>query len=989
MKTGRFLSTMAITALLAACSNEDFLNEQAPVVVDGNRPTAKVALVFDEANTRLSFEMGKKGWQWYYNDGDSIGALLMDTWDELADGIDHYKFTDYVHTNYPFKRTTKDGVTTWNTPDDAAVCEGNYFFYFPYDKKFTHRGLVGWSVNPVQKNYDPATGDYFQMQAIKDNQKWLGYKFINATDEGINKINFDFVPLFATPAFKIGNNTGMKLKVTKMVIRTSTNETNDGIDLDGTSRLMATTMMLAPKTARFDLVNKNWETWGDDDKSFRIHTRDMWLHAQRYIGVDGITKEEQIDPVEANGNSLLIAPSTTVHGLSGDFWKTDMELAPTYEYEIQFGDNYIVGAGDYAVGRIVMPGGVYNHNEEETFEVLLFVEKVTSGNGNGEQMVARIDMGKPQTQGGIEGSEWDDVVSDQAHKFLRPDLTQVFMASVDAAALQSYSISDFKVASTERLEWILAQANSETGAKDVTLRTIGKRVELSKAAYDILKAKPNIRLHIDGYITLPKELPADAINKLYFHYPTGSTTTAKTILNIESKQVKAEEKLKNMVNPSAPYTFDVLENCEIIVAEGGELDTKTNDITIKSIITNAGKVNAADVVGDIENEVTGNFEADNVDGVVKNYGTYLVKVLQKKNVTNKGGNATIASADDELLNEDGTMTLTGTLYKKNVTNHGDMNIINNSIDENRYSQFAFENTSLTGKQALNNTGNLNINTNIESTGMNRRFYNEGTVKIADSMTVNFSYIWNYDRGTIIVGNDAIMITKKNTLGTVVNDIDCEIYNAGTVHNIKNNGFIKVEDEISITVVTDGEGIIDNSVMGDVSYNDNQTCQYIENNISDMTLEQLNNNVKKADANQLIINGGTLKFEDTFTLNGGSITCENRGYFGKGVVLDGVNLEGTIGKYLILYTSTLSIEGVTTINHGELAVLQQSATGATATVKGELNVSNYGTFRGGNSAKLTLNVPGYVHNSGTIKNIQNHTECSTAANNHWTGNAAQN
>lgn len=979
MKTSRFLSTMAITALLAACSNEDFLNEQAPVVVDGNRPTAKVALVFDEANTRLDFEKGGAGWQWYFADGDKIGALLMDTWDELADGIDHYTFTDYVHTNYPFVRTTKDGVTTWNTPEDAAVCEGNYFFYFPYDKKFTHRGLVGWSVNPVQKNYDPATGDYFQMQAIKDNQKWLGYKFINATDEGINKINFDFVPLFATPAFKIANNTGMKLKVTKMVIRTSTNQTNDGIDLDGTSRLMATTMMLAPKTAKFGNVNKTWE-----DKNFTEHTRDMWLHAQRYIGENGESVDEQIDPVKANGNSLLIDPSTTVHGLSGDFWKTDMELAPTYEYEIQFGDNYIVGAGDYAVGRIVMPGGVYNHNVEETFEVLLFVEKVTSGNGNGEQMVARIDMGKPQTQGGIEGSEWDDVVSDQAHKFLRPDLTQVFMASVDAAALQSYSISDFKVASTERLEWILDQANNNTGAKDVTLRTIGKRVELSKAAFDILKAKPNIRLHIDGYITLPKELPINAINKLYFHYPTGDLTSAKTILNIESKQVKAKEKLVNMVDPSAPYTSDVLENCEIIVAEGGELDTKTNDITIKSKITNAGKVNAADVEGDIENEVTGNFEADNVNGVVNNYGTYLVKKLQKKNVTNKGGNATIANADDELLNEDGTMTLTGKTYKKKVTNNDVMNI--NGDSEFEYEMIA---DMTEGEQALNNHGTLNINANAIATGMQRRFYNDGTVVIAENKTVNFSYIRNYRGGKITVKDGAIMITKQNTEGSVVNEIESTIENAGTVHNIKNNGFIKVLDQVSVTNVTSGEGIIDNSEMGDVSYNDDQTCQYIENNITDMTLEQLNNNVKTADANQLIINGGTLKFEDTFSLNGGSITCENRGYFGKGVVLNGVTLEGTIGKYLILYTTTLSIEGVTTINHGELAVLQQSGTGATATVNGELNVSNYGTFRGGNSAKLTLNVPGYVHNSGTIKNIDNYTDCSTAANNHWTGNAAQN
>lgn len=976
MKTSRFLSTMAITALLAACSNEDFLNEQAPVVVDGNRPTAKVALAFDEANTRLEYDKGGEGWQWYFADGDKIGALLMDTWDEVADGIDHYTFTDYVHTNYPFVRTTKDGVTTWNTPEDAAVCEGNYFFYFPYDKKFTHRGLVGWSVNPVQKNYDPATGKYFQMQSIKDNQKWLGYKFIEATDEGVNKIGFDFVPLFATPAFKIANMTGMKLKVTRMVVRTNSNSDNDGIDLDGTSHLMATTMMLAPKTAKFDKVNKSWESM-----NFTEHTRDMWLRAQRYIGVDGTTPEEKIDPRKADGSSLLIDPSTTVHGLSSEFWKTDMEIAPTYEYEVQFGNEYIVEGGDYAVGRIVMPGGVYNHNMPETFEVLIFVEKVTSGNGNGEQMVARIDMGRPQTQGGIDGSAWDDVVSDAAHKFLKPGATQVFQANLDAAALQSYSISDFKISSTERLEWILAQANSETGVKDVTLKTIGKRVELSKAAYDMLKAKPNIRLHINGYITLPAGLPANAINKLYFHYPTSDPTTAKTILNIESKQVKAEEKLANYVDPSSPYTFDVLENCEIIVAEGGELDTKTNDITIKSKVTNAGTVNAADVEGTIEN--SGDFTADNVDGLVNNTatGNYTVKVLQKQKVTN-AGTATIANADDELLNN-GTMTLTGTLYKKKVINNEVMNIAGNS-------EFAYENAAMTeDEQALNNHGTLNINANAIATGMQRRFYNDGTVIIAEGKTVNFSYIRNYLGGKITVKDNAIMITKQNTLGSVVNEIESTIENAGTVHNVNNNGFIKVLDEVSVTNVTSGEGIIDNSVMGDVSYNDNQTCQYIENNISDMTLEQLNNNVKKADANQLIINGGTLKFEDTFTLNGGSITCENRGYFGKGVVLNGVNLEGTIGKYLILYTTTLSIEGVTTINHGELAVMQQSATGATATVKGELNVSNYGTFRGGNSAKLTLNVPGYVHNSGTIKNIDNYTDCSTAANNHWTGNAAQN
>lgn len=126
------------------------------------------------------------------------------------------------------------------------------------------------------------------MQSIKDNQKWLGYKFVEATDEGVNKIGFDFVPLFATPGFKIANMTGMKLKVTKMVIRTNSNQSNDNIDLTGTSRLMATTMMLAPKTGNFDAINKTWE-----NKDFSEHTRDMWLHAQRYIGENGQSEDEK------------------------------------------------------------------------------------------------------------------------------------------------------------------------------------------------------------------------------------------------------------------------------------------------------------------------------------------------------------------------------------------------------------------------------------------------------------------------------------------------------------------------------------------------------------------------------------------------------------------------------------------------------------------------------------------------------------------------
>lgn len=152
MRKCKIYASVALAALLAACSNEDFIsNEQQ--VSDLGRPTTKVALTFDEdAVTRMDFlKPDGEGWQWVFEDGDKIGALLMDEWNKQGCGIDNFTITDYVHTNYPFIRQTVNGNTTWNTPEDAAVSEGNYFFYFPYDKTFTHRGLVGWSVNPDQK----------------------------------------------------------------------------------------------------------------------------------------------------------------------------------------------------------------------------------------------------------------------------------------------------------------------------------------------------------------------------------------------------------------------------------------------------------------------------------------------------------------------------------------------------------------------------------------------------------------------------------------------------------------------------------------------------------------------------------------------------------------------------------------------------------------------------------------------------------------------
>ncbi len=807
MKTSKFLTFASVAAVLASCSSEELVGTQHEVQ-EGARPMTKVELAFDETATRAEY-LGKEDangnirWQWYFSDGDKMGALLMDEWDKKGCGDSHYSMIDYVHTNYPFVRETVDGVTSWNTPADAAVCEGNYFFYFPYDKKFTHRGLVGWSVNPYQKNYDPETDEYFQMQSIKDNQKWLGYKFIPCTDEGVNKVNFDFVPLFATPKFKFANHTGIKLKVNTMTIRISTNKSNDKVDLGGREDnlgLMATTMVLTPKTRGFDAVNG----LGWDKKSFEQHTADMWSHAQSFMndnkeyGVEG-SETPSLMPTAANGTSLEYnAKKGDVYGL---MWNTDMNTRPTYEYTIDFGPKHFVDPGDHIVGRLVMPGGAYLYGEDQTFEALIHVEKVTSGNGNGEGAIVRIDLGKPQTQGGTNTSAWDDVASGAAEKFLKPGLTPIFQSTIDAGALQSYAITDFKVSSSERLEWIIDNA-SKTGAYDLGITTIGKRVRLEPSIYDKLCKNPQLRLRINGTIVLPKEVSPDAINKLYFNDPK-----IHTDLIIEGKQVKKVVKYANPTKPDRDIVDNVLDNCAIRVEAGATLDTKSNNVKIDATkIYNFGTINAADmeVAKLIKNEgiincgnVTGDAEIQNENGARFDASNVAVDTID-----NNGGFT--ATGDVEAKTVDNSGTFKANNVKAEVTNSGTFTVANTvtgNVDNTGTASMAkvvgnVKNHAGATLTVGDVTGTLTNNGSATLTGGDiHDLYSNGTITVTGNTTVSG-----------VNDKDAKITVKAGVTVSVRAEDDDLLQNIGTIevygdlkNNIQNSGTVYVIDDANVIV----------------------------------------------------------------------------------------------------------------------------------------------------------------------------------------------
>lgn len=930
MKTSKLFAGVALAALTAACTQESMQFE--PTIEQQDRPMVNVELGFDESAiealatdlTREYYGDEGDGHKWHFEDGDRIGGLLMDEWDGVDCGIEHFNIVNYVHTNYAFIRETKDGETSWVTPAQAPVCEGNYFFYFPYNDTFNHRGYVAWDVNPIQPQYNEDSV-LFQKQTLKENQKWIGYKYVGHELEGkVNKINFAFVPLFAEPTFDIINRSGGTLIVEKMDVRVTSND-DAVINPSGTHDLMATTMMLAPGTkdgnnvvgGNFNAVNKGWEGLTRDEK-----TAKMYAHAQRYTRFNN--GEDYVWPTGINNADWSVDASKIDHilfPLNENHSDKSIRKEATYKYTADFSGvkgGYKVDHFGHIRARLVMPAGYYYWNREsgQTFEALIYV---TPENSPEDKYVVRIDLGRPQTQGATNGSNFDDAISGAAPKFLAPGKKTEFYASFDATAMQSYNITDFKVTSTDELAWLISESEENQGYYDLNVTTSGKRVVLDKTIEDLLAARPKVRLHVNGEITIGGEeenaASSDAINKLYFN-----NRHMKTILNIAVPQVKKPEYQYNEGDDEAYLTDKsgqsyILSNCEINVKNGGSLDTKTNEIYIVANVNNDGTVTAKDIKGEVVNN--GTMEAEDITGPVINNGKLTAASITDDNsLTCKDGHevAVINNAGDTLTVSgtiDGAMCNWGTATAKTVTealrNMGTMTVNNAPAFSNKSTgTMNFVGTTddivsgsngaanrggvinVTGTtefaQLFNDGAKLNINADVTFTGLVENGYGEHKFDFNNKIiaTINIAK----DK-TVKVKSPAELRNSKNAVINVEGNLGDNIKNSGEVFvkgqgqfiangivSEYSNDVIKFKDEFTkgIIDVTDADGTENDAqkAMDLVSAETGNAFRYVIKSSTDAA--SLNKALyarissKNITTNDIIIvfNGGTMTYYGALT-----------------------------------------------------------------------------------------------------------------------------
>lgn len=164
MKTKYFLSSMVLTALFAACTNDDFETIQNsgtenPVLANRAKGelilhASKVQAAEGDADTRIVGEEEGTEIKWLWeNADDKIGALVVDykaTGVQTDNSVIATAYDAYMITNYPFAPhiTEPQQGAEFSTP--TAVVEGAYMFYNRYNGNDTQRKALSHEIARIQ-----------------------------------------------------------------------------------------------------------------------------------------------------------------------------------------------------------------------------------------------------------------------------------------------------------------------------------------------------------------------------------------------------------------------------------------------------------------------------------------------------------------------------------------------------------------------------------------------------------------------------------------------------------------------------------------------------------------------------------------------------------------------------------------------------------------------------------------------------------------------
>ena len=963
MKTKYLLMTAALSGLFAACTQEDFLDAPATPATDplAGRPVVGVVdFKTDEPTTRYNAETATP------DVGDALGLYLMDEFRgdiEIVNGYpdgewpdanktpftyqsnwwEMYKPVNYIQSNYGYV-LQEDGK--WINRASQLV-EGNYIVMYRKNDEATNRRDLWQYINPnvELKHHSTRTDKYY---VNRDNQFMLDYKQIyrdqKADETGKLTIDVKFKPILTYAKFVIENQAANDFVAEKIVFK-------------------------APGDKPLPTV-----AYVKPDGVLPTFIYNKYIEIEKAGGKIDVLKDE--------------CDNTIAEGLYYDEYFTQkvarsMVQYATTEKQVPYGLEDTNTAFEY----------VFNFPDEEEGGVLL----KANNTGDPSDRVLGVSIALPafempdfdwtDMQVVVYGKMWDQGSNDMKGSW-RPGILINLRGTADN---QVFDLDKFKLWESG-MEIPTAQLKfddqSFVQGEEIRVQTTADLINLINSRLSSITTTQDVDFEVYPYgngleitdevvsliDTYKKEHGVDVT--LIFKHTPGDHNNTPVILKAENSINKFEYQGVNVVveadQVSEAKVFGIKDLHifkSLTLAKNADLNASYIHVELGgSLNAGACKVNAST----IENSGTFVLEGSTVEANVENKAQMNVtkNATITGNITNDNDCINCGKDDAVVtIEEAATLTVNGDIENKDkFDNNGVL-----KVEKNVFTNTGKFETADASIWRIEN-GEYNYDTNEGSS-----IYINGTVTLISNEP------WSENKGYIYIYPEAKLIGVITSGTFIKNEKEGFIANDGMLHQVSNDGSI-VTGEGSYTREMNGTGTINNSSMADVVYGSDQTCQYAVEDVTGMTIKELQDNVTKAKANQLWIQSGTLKPYTDNTLAGVD------GSFTNGVIFGAVTFEG--GKRLEIKTNQLSFGQPSTIKDGELVIYNWKVGSKSNAVlivaePAKLTIEQGATLRGSSEAELIITNYGTIHNAGTVSYIANADDCkeNNSNGNHWSGNPA--
>ena len=495
MKTKHFLMALALPAVFAACTADDFVTGQPENPNLANRTVVgNISFVSpDVANTRLIWDNGLK-----WTETDKLGAALMD---ERKGGTPdaapakNYTIVDKLYSNYRY-----DYVNGSFVNGNAQFVEGNYFVYAQYNAEQTRTGLA-YSIPTNQEDGTDGRDSWYK------NQMWLDHIFVEHGDKNVAVNPIAVFPVVAFKAMYEGTNSGVEIR--KVVVT------------DGTDRFAVTgTVQPSSKSITYDALKKlktpsfvEGSGAGDYQKTGAAATLadvfNLYKKAIEDYGIKYTTESPITDIVNPN---------------IADFFVADAEKSPTLTL------NYTDPKASVN-SVMVVPQSTARTAANLKFEIYTNKGIVTiSGTEGTMSKLFTLNDKKDYT------TDAGDDLNQKAFNAIRYNdgFKNAFLTAVTAGQMEKVEIgfkddailvpATLTVSDTEELKyyltnWYAGKKGAIVGGDNntVTINAVpatGKTVDIDNEVLTFMANAANPSLKFEGIVTIPAETSADALDKI-------------------------------------------------------------------------------------------------------------------------------------------------------------------------------------------------------------------------------------------------------------------------------------------------------------------------------------------------------------------------------------------------------------------------------------------------------------------------------------------